>query len=158
MKIPDYFYYEDKLWKKIKVVRSDSSVLAFCYQEQEKYFLSLAAVRRNFKKAFSLTQAAAMMRISKATLQSIFDKNLHVPPERVYDLSTLAPGRAYINEDDMLGLRQIAWELLPKNKYGIPYRDTMASEEELIHAMRLGDDRDFIVRDGDMVRIFRHDS
>lgn len=155
--IPTYFYYLGDLYKKISVIRSDSSVLAFCYPDQERVFLPLLDVRRRFKKAYSVAHAAKLIRVSKATLQSIFDRGLHDPPQRVYDTSTLAPGKHFISEEDMLTLRQAAYDTLPKNKYGIPYRDDLASAEELVHAMRLEDNRDYVVKDGRSVRIFRAD-
>ena len=95
------------------------------------------------------------MKVSTAKLKGIFDAGLYTPPEQSYDLNTMRPKRAYINEDDMLEIRRVIWDLLPKNRYGIPYNDTMASEEELIHAMRSTDDRDYVKVEGDMVRIFR---
>lgn len=155
--IPKHFYYEGKLYQKIAVIQSDSSILSFCYSEQDKFFLPLLDVRRRFKKAFTITQAANLIRISRQTLMSIFDRGLHDPPERVYDTNTLAPGRYYVNEEDMLAIRRIAYDLLPKNKYGVPYKDEMASEEELVHAMRLNDSRDYVVKEGRSVRIFRAD-
>lgn len=96
-----------------------------------------------------------MMNVSSAKLKDLFKAKLYKWPEESYDLNSYRPIRIYINEDDMLEIRQLLWDLLPKNKYGIPYNDNMASEEELIHAMRSQDDRDYVRVDGDMIRIYR---
>lgn len=95
------------------------------------------------------------MNVSISQLRNVFKAGLYDKPEESYDTATLRPKRAYINEDDMLEIRQILWDLLPKNKYGIPYRDTMTSQEDLIQAMRLEDSRDYVKIDGDTIRIYR---
>ena len=117
--------------------------------------LSLVHVRKNFRKAFTIPQAGRLIGVSTARVKDVFKAGLYDQPESSYNLNTMRPKKAYINEDDMLEIRQILWDLLPKNRYGIPYDDSMASEEELIHAMRREDDRDYVKVDGDMVRIYR---
>jgi len=153
--IPDYFYINGKLHQKLAVIRSDSKVMAFCFQDEESYMLSLVHVRKNFRKAFTIPQAGRLIGVSTARVKDVFKAGLYDQPESSYNLNTMRPKKAYINEDDMLEIRQILWDLLPKNRYGIPYDDSMASEEELIHAMRREDDRDYVKVDGDMVRIYR---
>lgn len=153
--IPDYFYINGMLHKKLAVIRSDSSVYAFCFQEERPVFLNLIHTKKYLKKAFTVPQAANMMNVSSAKLKDLFKAKLYKWPEESYDLNSYRPIRIYINEDDMLEIRQLLWDLLPKNKYGIPYNDNMASEEELIHAMRSQDDRDYVRVDGDMIRIYR---
>lgn len=117
--------------------------------------MPLNETRRSFKKAYTLSKAASLIGTTTGKLNEIFDKRAFKYPEQSYDLSTYKPLTKYINEEDMLELRQVCYDLIPKNKYGIPYKDTLASEEELIHAMMKGDERDFITVEGDLVRIFR---
>lgn len=157
--IPDYFFIKDgdlwKLHKKIAVIKSDSKVLAFCYQDEDKCLLPLLATRKNFKKAYTMSKAAALIGTTPGKLKEIFDNGVFPSPERSYDTDSFRPGRAYINENDMLDLRQVCYDLLAKNKLGIPYRDELTPEEELVHAMRLDDSRDYVVEKDGYYRVFR---
>lgn len=155
LSIPSYFFLNGKLHKRIQVVNSDDSVVAFCYQDQETKWYPRNEVRRNHKKAFTIAMAANLIRVSRVRVKQVYDRGLLSKPERTYDIATLRPGRPYVSEDDMLELRQVLWDLLPKNRLGIPHDDSMASEKELEHDMRLRDDREFIITDGEIIRIFK---
>lgn len=154
------FYLDDKLHKKIRVVVSDNSVVAWSYQDEDRAWYNRDDVRRKFKKAYTISAAADLINISAGTIKEIIKGNLLTNmPESSYDRKTFMPLKAYINEDHMQELREIAWESLPKNRYGEPYRDTMTSAKQLDHLMKLGDDREFIRLDKDQViRIFRDDA
>ena len=154
--IPDFFFLNGDLHQRISVIRSDSSVLAFSFPEERRRFLPLVQTTKHFQKAFSYGQAASLIGTSQAKLREIVKHGLHPAPAKTYDLSTYEPKRSYFSEDDLYVLRNICYDLLPKNKYGIPYQDKLSSEEELRHKMRLTDTRDYIKVDDDgMVRIFR---
>ncbi|QLF83326.1 helix-turn-helix DNA-binding domain protein [Rhodococcus phage NiceHouse] len=150
--IPSFFFLNDKLHKFIKVVRSDNSVVAWCYQDEARLWLPRSLVRQTYKKAYTVPQAARLINCKKNTVYSLIDKGLVKRPEKSYDISnnSYRPLISYINEDDMLELRQAAWDVLPKNRFGEPYNDVMANEDELIHRMKLGDDREF-KRTGDNI-------
>lgn len=158
--IPNVFYLDDKLWMKVRVVVSDNAVVAWCYRDEERVWLNRDEVRRKFKKAYTISAAAHLINISPVTIKSIIKKQmLSNMPESTYDRKTYMPKKVYINEDHMQELRQVAWDILPKNKYGIPYDDTITSAKQLDHLMKLGDDREFIKLDDDqVVRIFREEA
>lgn len=141
--IPNYFFLNGDLYKFIKVVKSDNSVVAWNYPNESRDWLPRILVRKHFKKAYTIAEAARLMNIKPKVVRELIDKGLVNPPTRTYDLKTYRPLYPYINEDDMLNYRQEAWNALPKNRFGEPYNDSMASEEELLHRMALGDDRDF---------------
>ena len=140
---PAYFFLDDQLHKYIKTVLSDDSVVAWNYPEESRVWLPRKYARREFKKAFSIAQAAKLMNIKPGRIRELIDRNHVNVPARTYDLSSYAPGKVYFSEDDMLDLRQAAWDVLPKNRFGEPYNDTMTNETELIHRMSLLDDREF---------------
>ena len=76
-------------------------------------------------------------------------------PEQSYDLGDYRPLKEYISEEDMLDLRQIVWDTLPKNRFGEPYDDRMANELELVQLMKQEDDRQFtIYDDGELIQIY----
>lgn len=154
MRIPDHFFLNGDLHKKIQIVKSDDTVIAWSYRDQKIKHYPLTETRRLYKKAYRIGQAATLMNVRPNVLRSIFKQGLAKMPAKSYDLN-YREGSSYISEEDMVELRQIAWDLLPKNKYGAPYNDTMVSEKELIHRMNLGDSREYVIEDGDIIKIFK---
>ena len=154
--LPRIIFINKNLSEVIAVIREDSSVLVFDFTEQERVFLPLIPTKKNFKKAYTYAKAASMIGTSSAKLKEIVEAGRHPAPARTYDKATLAPKTAYFSEDELLELRNICYENLRKNKYGIPYDNHLVSEEELIHRIRLTDERDFVKvsKDG-TVRIYR---
>lgn len=154
-RIPEMFFLNGKLHKKIRVVRSDDSVVAWCYQDEKRNWYPRSLVKKQYKMAYTIPQAARLMNVKPSYIRQLIEKGLVPKPERAYDLASYRPGREYICQDDMLAVRQAAWDKLPKNRFGEPYRDTMLSEVELIHVMNTGDDREFVIEGDDVIRIFK---
>lgn len=155
-KIPEMFFYNDKLHKYIEFVRSDDRYVAFCYQEEETLWIPRVHLRKYYKKAFKINEAAKMMRVPSRTLYELIKLKLVPPPEQAYDTANYRPGQKYINENHMLEYRQAAWDALPKNRLGIPSNDTMVNESELINLIQTGDPREFMIdEDGDVIKIYR---
>lgn len=156
--MPKYFFLNGKLHKYIRTVMSDNSIVAWCYQDEQRLWLPRVHTRKMYKKAYTITQAAKLINVSAARIKEIIDKGLVSRPERAYDIgkSTFKPLSYYINEDDMVSLRQAAWDVLPKNRFGEPKDDTMVNEDELLHRMQLGDDREFRRgEDGGFERVYK---
>lgn len=151
------FYLDDMLHEKISVIISDNAVTAWCYQDESRKWYNRDEVRRKFKKAYTISAAAKLINMPSKNIKEIIKKGLLTNmPESSYDRKTYMPQKTYINEDHMQELRQVAWEILPKNRFGEPYNDTMTSAKQLDHLMKLGDDREYIRLDDDQVlRIFR---
>lgn len=141
--LPGFFFLNGELHKYIKVVKSDNSVVAWNYRQESRLWIPRGLVRSHHKKAFTYGQAAKVMNVKKATLTELVDRGMVKAPSKSYDLSDYRPLVSYFSEEDMLDLRQAAWDTLPKNRFGEPYKDTMASEPELIHRMKVLDDREF---------------
>lgn len=158
MAIPQYFFYEGQLHRYIKTIKSDNSVVAWCYQDEDRHWLPLRSVVKNHEKAYTIKQAAALIRCNEYVIKELIKKRMVKVPEKAYDYQngTYAPLKDYISASDMLELRQAVWDALPKNRFGEPYKDTMSSALELEHRMRLGDDREFLVNDdGDIIKIYK---
>lgn len=156
--MPKYFFLNGKLHKYIRTVMSDNSIVAWCYQDEERLWLPRMHTRRMYKKAYTISQAARLINTTTRVINELIDQGMVKRPERAYDTgkSTFKPLASYINEDDMLALRQAAWDMLPKNKFGEPYTDEMVNEDELIHRMQLGDDREFQRGDdGEIERVYK---
>ena len=153
--IPNFFFLNDELHKKIKIIQSDDSVVTWCYRQEKRLPYPRSLVRKGYKKAFTISAAAKLINVSRGKLQEVFDQGLAPMPEWTYNLANYQRGKAYVNEDNMLEIRQTLWDLLPKNRFGEPYNDTMTNEKDLLHAMMLGDDRDFVIVGDEVIRIFR---
>lgn len=101
------------------------------------------------------------MRSSPAKIKEIYNLGLmDTSPEWSYHIDKnryFQRIKIYINEEDMLELRQALWDSLPKNKYGIPYDDMMPSASELEHLMQLQDNRHYRIEDDGIVKIYRSD-
>lgn len=153
--IPSMFFLDGFLHKKITVVISDDSVVAWKFQEESRKWYSRNEVRRKFFNAYTIPKAAHLMNININYLKEVLKNNISLI-EDSYDIKTFAPRRSYLSEENMLELRQRVWDTLPKNRFGIPHKDVMTSAKQLEHLMKLGDDREFIKLDNDqVVRIFR---
>lgn len=153
--IPDYFFLNGQLHQKIKIVQSDDAVIAWNYQEEKRKSYPRPEVRQLYKKAFTIPAAAKLMNVSSGKIREVFDKGLVTMPEWSYNLKNYQRLRRYINEENMVELRQTLWDLLPKNRFGEPYNDTMTNEKDLLHAMLLGDNREYIISGDELIRIFR---
>ena len=150
------FYLNGKLHKKLKIVRSDDAVVAWCYEDAERNWYSRRDVRQTFKKAYTVPAAANLMRVASQRIREIYKNKLLPMPEFAYDLSSFKPLKSYISEDDMIDLRQAVWDTLPKNRFGEPHNDTMVSEPELVSLMSSMDDRNFIIgNEGEVIQIFK---
>lgn len=157
-KVPSMFFYNENLHRKEQIVRSASSVVAWCYKDQELVWIPTTHVIKYHKKAYTVDQAANIIGISSGRIYNLIKAGLVNEPERAYDYDrgTYAPQSRYFSEDELIALRQAAWDVLPKNRFGIPHDDTMISEDTLRHKIQSGDTRDFIVNDdGETVRIYR---
>lgn len=153
--IPDYFFLNGMLHEKIKIVQSDDAVIAWCFQEEKRKSYPRPEVRQLYKKAYTIPAAARLMNVSRGKIREVFDKGLATMPEWSYNRTNYQRRQRYINEDHMLELRQTLWDLLPKNRFGEPHNDTMTNEKDLLHAMLLGDSREFIITGDEVIKIFR---
>lgn len=158
MSIPTMFFHDQKLHRRIKIVRSDNSLVAWCYADEERVWLPLPYIRDYYKNAYTISRAAALINCTPGRIKEIIDKGLFPEPERAYNFTdgSYNPLQKYVNEEDMLVLRQTVWDTLPKNRFGEPYNDSITSEIELEHKLRLQDSREYFVRDdGSVIKIYK---
>jgi len=148
------FFLDGKLYKKLKLVKSDDSVVVFDYEEESRVWLPVRAVLKNYKRAYSLPQAANLLSVKSSIVKEIITKKSIGNPVLAYNPKTFAPIKYYISEDDLMDIRDAAWELLPKNRYGEPFKDVIPSPDDL-RAKLFGDDnRNYVIRDNEFIQIF----
>ena len=153
--IPTFFFIEDKLYEKIKIIQSEDVVVAFDYKEMSRVWLSRPLTAKNCEKAYSIAQAASAIRVKPGSIRQALADGLTPPAVVAYNQTTLKPTGFYFKESDLFGLRDAIWDLLPKNRYGEPYRDTMVSERELRAIILKENPEIFTVKDGEVISVFK---
>lgn len=148
------FFLDEKLYKKIKLVKSDDSIVAFDFQEEERVWLPVRAVLKNYKRAFTMSQAANMLSVTNGLVREVVNEGKVTSPVLAYNPRNFAPRGYYISEENMMELRDVIWDLLPKNKYGEPFKDTMPSPDDLKARLHSEDERNYVVRDNEFIQIF----
>lgn len=155
--IPTYFFFDKKLHRKRKIVKSANALVAWCYQDEEYVWLDLPFVRKNFHKAYTINEAAKLINTTSRRIKELISKNLVPIPEFSYDYlkGSYTAEKQFFDQSDLVDVRQAVWDSLRKNRFGEPYNDTVISEQELLHKIALGDDRQFIYKDdGTVMKIY----
>lgn len=153
--IPEFFFIEDKLYEKIKIIKSEDVVVAFDFEEMSRVWLSRPLTATHCEKAYSLSQAAGTIRVRPPSIRDAVRDGLTPQTVVAYNQTTLKPTGFYFKESDLLELRDAMWNLLPKNRYGEPYRDTMVSERELKSILAKENPDLFTVKDGEIIAVFK---
>lgn len=152
--VPTMFFLDDKLYKRIKLIKSDDSLVTFDYAEESRVWLPVRAVLKNYKRAYTLNQVANLFSVKTQIIKEVIQKGRVTKPILAYNPKTFAPIKYYVSEDNLMELRDEVWELLPKNKYGEPFRDVLPSKDDLKAMLHSGDDRNYVVRDNEFIQIF----
>ena len=153
--IPNFFFIEDKLYEKIKIIQSEDVVVAFDYEEMCRVWLSRTLTATHCERAYSVSQAASLLRVKPGSIKDAIKDGLTPPAVVAYNQTTLKPTAFYFKESDLFELRDAIWELLPKNRYGEPFRDTMISERELKMTLAKENPDLFTVKDGEVIAVFK---
>lgn len=152
--IPTMFFLEDKLFKRIKLVKSDDSVVVFDYEDESRIWLPINAVLKNYKKAYTVLQVANLFSVKTSVIKEALYKGNVTAPVLAYNPKTFAPTKYYISEDNLMELRDEVWEMLPKNKYGEPFRDMLPSKDDLRAHLFSDNDRNYVIRDNEFIQVF----
>lgn len=155
--IPNYFFLGRKLYKKIRVVKTENYVVAWSYQDESRMRFNYSSVRQEASRAFKLSEVSDLIGRSQKEIKSYINRNLiDKPSGRLYSVKNRTPGQYMWSEQDVLDLREVIFELVPKNKYGEPYVNfRLISKAELIS--KLKNDATFYIRNenGEFVKIWR---
>lgn len=152
------FFFEGQLFQKRKVIKSDNVLVAWNYVDEEYQWLDLPYLRKTFKKAYTVGQTAKLLRTTPKRINELIKYQMIKPPAYTYDYlnGTYALKTRYFSQEEILNIRQAAWDSLPKNRFGEPYDDRLINEDELIHRIAVDDDREFIYKDdGTVMKIYR---
>jgi hypothetical protein len=155
--LPNYFFLDKKLYRKIRVVKTENYVVAWSYDDERRMRFNYSSVRREAAQAFALPEVSKLIDKPKSLILSYLRRNLiDYPSGRVYSTRNKKPGKWMWSEQDVLDLREAIFEMAPKNKYGEPYANfKLVSKSELLS--RINKDTSYYVKadDGDFIKIWR---
>jgi len=155
--LPSLFFLNEKLHKRLKVVKSEDIVVAFCFpdEQEHRYFYSMA--RREFQKAYSIAQVSELTK-RPATEIDRFLKNklIDKPSGFEYHIASRKPKGLRWSQDDVLELRDKLYDLAPKQKDGFPnpaFR--LASKAELLQ--KINGDTSYYVKneEGTYIKVWK---
>lgn len=154
MAIDNIFFLDGKMYRRIKIVKSDDSVVAFDFEEEERVWLPRRLVERESVKGYSISETARLIGVASALVKDAVKSNIIPRPHMTYNPVNYKPGRYYFDGNDLMEIRDSLWEHQPKNKYGEPYKDKIISKSDLEVALYRGDERNFVKKDGELIQIF----
>lgn len=155
--IPNYFFMDNKIYKKLRVVRSEDYIVVWSYADEARMRFGLVATRRAAQKAYKIGEVASLIKRPVADIISYVARGLVPKPSgNTYYIGSKRPYLQLWSEDDILFLRDKIFELAPKNKYGEPYTNfKLVSRTELLAKFR-GDTSYYVQdEDGNMTRVWR---
>jgi len=153
--VPAYFFLNNKLYKRLAVVKSENYVVVFSYSDETKMRFPYDLIRKTHSKAFTAVQTANILGRSLKEVMNLIHRNLVPRPSgRSYHLSSKRPDKWYWSEEDVLTLRDAMYENSKKNKYGQP-TIRLKSKSEVLAEMH-GDDSYYMkTEDGTFVKVWK---
>lgn len=155
--LPNFFFLNNKLHKRLKIVKSEDLAVAFCYPDEEHVHYMYSMLRRQYQGAYNLDQVSKLVRRPKKELQRLIKHKLIERPKGFkYRIETRQPICYMWSQDDVLELRDRLYDLAPKQKDGFPSSTfNLASKAELLEAMN--GDSSYYVRnaEGDFIKVWR---
>lgn len=133
-----YFYYNNRLHKVLTLQRGKDEVLAWCYQDHKRYYMSWSDVQRKGHPAITLKEAGKIINRAPQTLYNWINTGVIPKPERTYSLKTGNPGNYRLSEKDVKQLH----EVLQSQHRGRPRNDggatlfNVPNEKEVRAAMK----------------------
>lgn len=155
--LPRLFFLNGKLHKKLRVVKSENLVVAFCFPDEKHVHHVYSVVCRDYQKAYTMGEAA---KIVKRPINEIhrFLKNKLIdrPSGYAYQVASRRPSNLYWSQTEVLSLRDRIYELAPKGADGLPLgRLYLASKAEVLEA--INGDVSYYVRnaEGEYQKVWR---
>jgi hypothetical protein len=155
--VPNYFFLDEKLYKKIRVVKTENYVVAWSYEDEKRVWLNYSYVRKNSDKAYKLADVSQLIEKSTNYIMSHMQRNLVKRPSgRTYNITSKMPKDFMWSSRDILDLRDSIYDLAPKNKYGEPYSNfTLISKAELLNKMHKDVSMYIKNENGEFIKIWR---
>lgn len=155
--LPNYFFLDEKLYKKIRVVRNENLLVAWSFPEEKRMWLNYQQSLKRFQSAYTIKEVAELIQKKPEYLKKLVKNNLIDRGSGMsYSVKTRQPLAVYWSEDDVRNLRADLFALAKKNEYGEPAGNfKLISEAELVAKMRGGDSYFIQDKNGNFVKVWR---
>lgn len=155
--LPKLFFLNNKLYKSIKEIKSEDYVRVYDFEQECMGVLSLSYTRRNLSKAFLIEDVSKLLRIPVTKIKSLIDRNIvSYPSGRAYNQKTKRPLQWYWSEQDVFDLRDVLYDMAPKDKNGDLYANVKLVGKAELRAAILGDAGYFVKsQDGELIKVWR---
>ncbi len=104
----NYFYLDDKLYKKLRISNGHNRMVAFCYDDMAEVELPLDYALRKRRPTYSVTQAAVMLNRNRMVVNRAFFYESIPKPKKSFDYTKPAAeqrGTYRLSEKDVFRLR-----------------------------------------------------
>jgi hypothetical protein len=155
--VPNYFFLNNKLYQKIRVVKSENYVVAWSYEDEQRMRFNHSSVLRDATKAYELREVSRLIDKPQSVILSYMGRNLvDYPSGRTYTKTSKKPGKWMWSQQDVLDLRDAIVAVAPKNKYGEPFPSfQLISKAELL--AKMNEDTSYYIKNdkGEFVKVWR---
>lgn len=119
--VPRKFFINDKLYRREKINRTDDTILCWSPEEREFVYLSYTFVLNNWKRAYTIAEAAEMLGRSKNTLWNYIYDGKIVGAHKVYNARPPGTKTAgwFMSPDHV----EVAWRYFFDQNIGRPRKD-----------------------------------
>jgi hypothetical protein len=157
--IPLYFFLNKVLHKKLSIIRAQNILVAWNYPDESRVWYDYSQVKKGYQYAYKINEVAELVGRSPNSIRTYWNNGLiQHPSGQVYKIHNRKPSVFYWSEDDVLDLRDQIYEILPKNRYGEPFKykgNDLISKAELKAKMR-GDTSYYVKSEsGEYVKVWK---
>lgn len=156
--VPNYFFLKDKIYKKLRVVKSEDYIVVWSYEDEMRQRFTYSLVRKEATKAYRLNEVCDLLDKKIRYIVSYLDRGLiPYPASRLYHIISKKPSKWMWSQEDILYMRDLIFQLAPKDKHGDPRRDfSLISKAELLAKMH-GNSSYYVKNEnGEFVRVWKN--
>jgi len=84
----NHFFYKGKLHKKLRIVRAEDTIEAWCYPDSRRVVYTYSLLKRGMETAFSTAEVAEMFGLHPDTLENAVKAGGVEEPQVAYTLTT----------------------------------------------------------------------
>jgi hypothetical protein len=87
--LPRYFFLNEKLYEKIRVVTSENYVVVWAFEDEQRLRFNYSSVRRDYTKAYDVKEVAQLIDRPAKEILSYLKRGLaEYPSARLYSRAT----------------------------------------------------------------------
>lgn len=107
-----YFFLNNKIHKVLRKSRAKDELIAWCYPDRKRVLYSYSQVKKNMEKAYSVTEAGAILGRHKVSIERYILAGKIKEPQRVYPISNPDSrwNKFMLSESDILDIHEFILE------------------------------------------------